>query len=57
MLKTLYHSLYWAEDIMNRFYMRGARYLPARILLKAFMRYVKHKVDNLRPKLEEMIHS
>lgn len=57
MLKTLYHSLYWAEDIMSRFYMREARYLPARILLRAFMRYVKHKVDNLRPKLEEMIHS
>ncbi|MEM4594007.1 MAG: radical SAM protein, partial [Zestosphaera sp.] len=56
MLKTLHHSIYWAEDIMNKFYIKESKYLPVRILLKAFIRYVKYKVNKLRPLLEELTH-
>ncbi|MEM2005607.1 MAG: radical SAM protein [Zestosphaera sp.] len=54
MLKTLDHSIYWAERIMDEFYMKGLKHLPIRVMLKFFTAYVKHKVDKWRPQLEEL---
>lgn len=55
LMKTLHHSLYWAEDIMNKFYLREPYLLPVRFGLKLFMMYVKWKVNKLRPVIESMI--
>ena len=47
MRKTLEHSLRWAYNIMNEFYMKGPQYLIARALLKTFLLYVKWKTRNI----------
>ncbi|MEM2021232.1 MAG: radical SAM protein [Zestosphaera sp.] len=56
MLKTFEHSTYWAEKIMNEFYMRELRYSVVKIALKCFITYVKYKVGKLRPQLERLIN-
>jgi len=43
MRACLLHSLKWAEDILNKFYMRGPLYLPVKLLLKMFLTYVRIK--------------
>ncbi len=55
MLKTLYHTLYWAEEIMNKFYLKESYLLPVRMALKLFITYVKWKVRRILPKIEAMI--
>lgn len=55
MLKTLDHSLYWAEDIMNKFYLKEPYLFPVRLGLKIFLNYVKYKTNKLRPKIEKML--
>lgn len=52
MMKALEHTLYWAEDIMNKFYLREAYLLPVRLGIKIFIRYVKWKMKKLRPLIE-----
>ncbi|PUA31785.1 MAG: radical SAM protein [Zestosphaera tikiterensis] len=55
MIKTLEHSTYWAENIMSEFYVKGFKYAPIKILLKFFIWYVNHKVNSIKPQLEEML--
>jgi len=43
MRACLLHSLNWAEDILNKFYMRSPLHLPVKLLLRAFLMYVKIK--------------
>ncbi|MEN2974929.1 MAG: radical SAM protein [Candidatus Caldarchaeales archaeon] len=43
MRRCLWHSIYWAEDIMNRFYLKKAGYSPLRFMIKLFLKYVKWK--------------
>lgn len=47
MVACLKHSLKWAYDIMNSFYMKGPQYVLARALLKLFLLYVKWKTRDL----------
>ncbi|WFO75097.1 B12-binding domain-containing radical SAM protein [Desulfurococcaceae archaeon MEX13E-LK6-19] len=55
LIKTLNHTLYWAEDIMNKFYLKEPYLLPVRVGLKLFMRYVRWKVKKVIPMIESMI--
>ena len=55
LLKTLYHSTYWAEEIMSKFYLKGLSMFPVKLLLKLFIRYVKYRVEKLKPQLEELL--
>lgn len=55
MMMLYEHDIYWAEDILRRFYLRGLSYLPLRFLLKYFIGYVKRKVREQREILEAMI--
>ena len=55
MKKCLFHTLYWAEDIMNKFYLKEPHLAPVRLGLKLFMKYVKWKVNKIIPKLEAIL--
>mgnify|MGYP000026368872 CR=1 FL=1 len=55
LLKTFYHTLHWAEEIMDKYYLRGARMVPLRIMLKFFMKYVKYRVEKFKPLIEELL--
>lgn len=55
MLKALNHALYWAEDILNKFYLKEPYLLPVKIGIKIFLRYVKWKVRRLRPVIESLL--
>ncbi len=54
MKKTLFHTLYWAEDIINKFYLKEPYLLPVKIGLKMFLKYVKWKTRRLLPRVEAM---
>ena len=55
MMKTLDHSLYWAEDIMNKFYLKESYLFPVRLGLRLFINYVRYKANKLRPNLEKIL--
>jgi len=55
LLKMYNHSMYWAEDIMWKFYLKSPVDLPVRILLKLFIRYAKRQVSKYVGKIEEYI--
>jgi len=52
MKRCLYHSLQWANDIVSKFYLRGAVFAPLRWLIKLFLKYVKWKTKRVERKLE-----
>ncbi len=52
MKKCLSHSLYWARDIMNRFYLKEPYLAPVRLGLKIFMRYVEYRAKRIIPGVE-----
>lgn len=52
--QCLRHSLYWAEDIMSKFYLREPHLLPVRMCLRLFIRYIRWKAEKVLPKVEEM---
>lgn len=51
MLKILQHTLYWAEDIMNKYYVKEPHLAPVRLCLKLFLQYVKWRASKLLPTL------
>ncbi|WP_448577303.1 B12-binding domain-containing radical SAM protein [Thermosphaera sp.] len=53
LLKIYNHSIYWAEDIMNKYYLKSPANLPVRILLKLFMRYARRQISKYIEKIEE----
>ncbi|MGB9785974.1 MAG: B12-binding domain-containing radical SAM protein [Infirmifilum uzonense] len=53
MWRALNHSLRWGEDIAFNMYLRSPKYLPVRILFKAFLMYVKARVRELERVLDE----
>lgn len=57
LLAMFNHTIYWAEEIVNRFYFNEPYHMPLKALLKYFMRYVKKRVKKYMGKLEEMIKS
>jgi len=46
LVKCFRHSVYWAEDILSRFYLREAHKKPLNILLKTVINYFKFKTRN-----------
>ncbi len=55
MMKTLEHSLYWAEDLISNVYLKEAHLAPVRFALKLFLSVVKKKASKLRPLVESII--
>jgi len=53
MKRCLEHALYWASDIMSKFYLRGPRRAPLRWMLKLFLAYVRWRTRNIDKKIEE----
>ncbi|ACL10874.1 Fe-S oxidoreductase [Desulfurococcus amylolyticus 1221n] len=49
------HTIYWAEDIMNKFYFSEPYHAPLKLLLKYFMGYVRKQVNRYAGRLEEII--
>ncbi len=55
MKKCLFHALYWAEDIMDKFYIKERKMVFVRLGLKLFLRYVKWKTKKVIPQVEAML--
>ena len=51
MRRCLWHSVRWAEDIMDHFYLNKIHYAPVKQMLKLFLRYVKMKVRAYEKKM------
>jgi hypothetical protein len=51
MRRCLWHSVYWAEDIINKFYLNKPAAAPLRFMLKTFLKYVKWKGKTVERKL------
>ncbi|MCS7112120.1 MAG: radical SAM protein, partial [Ignisphaera sp.] len=45
-----WHTVTWAEDIMAKFYMKGIRYEPVKLLIKIFIWYAKRRMRDLERK-------
>lgn len=52
MRKCLWHSIKWAEDILNKFYLKEARYFLPRLAIKAFISYVRWRAREVEGWLE-----
>jgi len=46
------HSIFWARDIVNKFYFKGLRYSPIRLLTNYFINYAEKKLDSIEPDIE-----
>jgi len=51
MRKCLWHSVRWAEEIIEKFYLRKPHYAPLRLLLKMFLNYVKRRARSVEKEL------
>lgn len=47
MYKCFTHTIKWAEDIMNKFYLKEIQYFPLRLALKIFIWYAKRAVKKI----------
>ncbi|MGC8607237.1 MAG: B12-binding domain-containing radical SAM protein [Vulcanisaeta sp.] len=54
MKKMFEHSIYWAKDIVNHFYLRGSQYWPVRVAVNYFMNYVERRVRALYDRLDQI---
>lgn len=50
--KILAHSLYWAEDILNKYYLKDPRSFLVRLGVKLFIKYVEWKTRSITEKIE-----
>ncbi len=57
LMRMLDHSLRWAEEIMNKFYMSEAMLAPVRMGIKLFLTFVRRNLHRIRPALESMVAS
>jgi hypothetical protein len=53
MKACLRHDLYWARDIITKFYFKGLRYAPLRFFLQSFISYIERKTANLDALIED----
>jgi len=53
--KVFWHDVYWAEDIINNFYMKGPLYYPVKLTLKLFLRIAKRYMKKIESYLEEYL--
>jgi len=51
MRKCLWHSVEWAEEIIEKFYLRKPHQTPLRLLLKMFLNYVKRRARSVEKEL------
>lgn len=51
MRRCLWHSVYWAERIINELYFKNLRYLPLKWLIRLFLKYVAHKGKSVEKEL------
>jgi radical SAM superfamily enzyme YgiQ (UPF0313 family) len=55
LLKKMFeHSVYWARDIVNKFYLKGPQYWPVRWAVNHFIDYVEKRVRKLYDNLDEI---
>jgi hypothetical protein len=47
MRKAFWHTVTWAEDIIHNFYMKGLKYEPLKLIIKAFLWFAKKKMRDL----------
>ncbi len=50
--KVFWHDIYWAQDILNSFYLKGPLYAPVRLGLKMFLRASKRKMKEVEEWIE-----
>ncbi|RLG88281.1 MAG: radical SAM protein, partial [Thermoprotei archaeon] len=50
---ALYHTVFWAKDIMEKFYIRERRYFIVRALLNYFVGRVLNKAEDVIAKLKD----
>jgi len=51
MRRCLWHSIYWAEEIINKFYLNKPTSAPLKILLRTFIKYAEWKGKTIERKL------
>jgi hypothetical protein len=53
LLKTVArHSIYWAKDIVNKFYFKGPRYTIVKLLVNYFINYVEKRLNKIEEDVE-----
>jgi len=53
LLKTVArHSIYWAKDIVNKFYFKGPRYTIVKLLVNYFIGYVEKRINKIEEDVE-----
>ncbi|MCD6301381.1 MAG: B12-binding domain-containing radical SAM protein [Staphylothermus sp.] len=52
MYKCFEHAIYWAEDIMSKFYLKEPYLFPVRMGLRLFIKYARRKVRKITEQLE-----
>ncbi|MEM1868115.1 MAG: radical SAM protein, partial [Thermosphaera sp.] len=55
LIRMYEHTVFWAEDIINNYYLKNPASYPVRFLLKYFIRYVKKQVNKYIKIIEENI--
>jgi radical SAM superfamily enzyme YgiQ (UPF0313 family) len=53
--KVFWHDVYWAEDIIDKYYMKGPLYYPVRLGLKLFLRNAKSRMRSIEAWLEQQL--
>jgi len=53
--KVFWHDVYWAEDIVNNFYMKSPVYWPVKMALRAFLWIAKRKMKKVEEWLESRL--
>ncbi|MEZ0319801.1 MAG: radical SAM protein [Pyrobaculum sp.] len=54
LLKTVArHSIYWAKDIVNKYYLKGAHYVPLKPLISYFISYVEKRLDKIEEDVDK----
>lgn len=56
-LRTLDHSLHWAKDMLNRFYLKEPHLRLVRLGLKLFIGYIKWRMNMLKSEIESFLES
>ncbi len=51
LIAAMRHTIYWAKDIISKFYMKEAKYLPVRLALKLFLERAEKFASTLTPDL------
>ncbi|ABL87889.1 Radical SAM domain protein [Pyrobaculum islandicum DSM 4184] len=47
------HSIFWAKDIVNKFYLKGPQYALVKFLINYFISYVEKRIDKIEEDIEQ----